>query len=307
MRAHAGVDTDQVAAVVERLGVLLDAGIASISAWRHAAEGSGSPVAEHVAASIRTPLDVPGGVAEAVAATPQRAGRGEPWLALAAAWAVAVEAGAPIAPALRRMAQVLRETAQSERDIEAALAGPIASGRIVLALPVVGILFALALGVDTLGVLVGSPPGWACLALGGGLVLLGRRWTSRLVQRAQRGDAAPGLALELTAIAVGGGAALPSARRLVQRSADEAGLPLDLTAVDEVLAFAQRAGVPVGALLRSEAESARRAARSAAQGRASALGVQLMLPLGICVLPAFIVLGVVPVMLALVSSTVRGF
>ncbi|MBH0110832.1 hypothetical protein I6E81_11695 [Salinibacterium sp. NG22] len=46
---------------------------------------------------------------------------------------------------------------------------------------------------------------------------------------------------------------------------------------------------------------------AAARAGAAALSVRLMLPLGLCVLPAFMVLGVLPLMVAVISSTVAGF
>jgi tight adherence protein B len=71
-----------------------------------------------------------------------------------------------------------------------------------------------------------------------------------------------------------------------------------------VLDFARTAGVPAVALLRSEADGCRRAARALAARRAVELETRLLLPLGLCVLPAFVLLGVMPIALAIVSSTV---
>ena len=74
--------------------------------------------------------------------------------------------------------------------------------------------------------------------------------------------------------------------------------------MDAVLAFARDAGVPAVVLLRSEADGRRRTARALAATRAAELETRLLLPLGLCVLPAFVLLGVVPIALAIVSSTV---
>ena len=52
---------------------------------------------------------------------------------------------------------------------------------------------------------------------------------------------------------------------------------------------------------RRELERAR--ARAAARETAEALGVRLMLPLGACILPAFLLIGVVPMLIGLLSST----
>ena len=59
-------------------------------------------------------------------------------------------------------------------------------------------------------------------------------------------------------------------------------------------------------LLRAEAARRRRTARADGAARAAALGVRLMLPLGVCVLPAFVLLGVVPLIVSVVTGTLGG-
>jgi tight adherence protein B len=72
----------------------------------------------------------------------------------------------------------------------------------------------------------------------------------------------------------------------------------------EVLELAQRAGVPAAALLRAAAEDVRDDAAAAGLAAAERLSVRLVLPLGVCVLPAFVLVGVVPVVVGVLSSTV---
>lgn len=72
----------------------------------------------------------------------------------------------------------------------------------------------------------------------------------------------------------------------------------------ETLDLAHRAGVPAAALLRNAAEDLRDDVAAASLAAAERLGVRLVLPLGLCVLPAFVVVGVVPVVVGLLSSTV---
>jgi tight adherence protein B len=81
----------------------------------------------------------------------------------------------------------------------------------------------------------------------------------------------------------------------------------DEAAISGVLALSRAAGVPAADLLRGEADQARRDARSHAQQAAASLATRLMLPLGLCVLPAFMLVGVAPLLLSVLSSTVRGF
>ena len=295
---------ETVATVVQRLSVLLDAGVVPGSAWQHAASGISSPVAQAVAAvaeggAVGRELVERLIAARVLAPEDER----EAWAALAAAWAAATESGAPLAPTLSRFAEVLRSLAQARREVDVALAGPIATARIVLALPVIGLLFGVLLGFDALRIVTTTPRGWACLVVGGLLVAGGVRWNRRLIRAARVQQATPGLALELLAIAVSGGASVDRSLELVDRVLGEASLGALGADADAVLEFSRTAGVPAAALLRAEAEEYRRAARAESQRRAVELGTRLLLPLGVCFLPAFIALGVVPIALSIVSST----
>jgi tight adherence protein B len=229
----------------------------------------------------------------------------EAWRGLAAAWAVATDAGAPLAPTLRSLAVSLRELAQAQRDIRVALAAPAATARMVMVLPVVGVLFGMALGFDTLATLTTTPLGLACLAVGSVLLLVANRWNRRLIRGAQPRQLTPGLEYDLTAIAVSGGAALERARAAVDNAVQRFDLTRDAAeGVESVLALSQRAGVPAAELLRGEAEEVRRRARSEVSERAAALSVTLLLPLGVCVLPAFMAVGVLPLVITIVTSSV---
>lgn len=286
-----------VAAVAQQLSVLLGAGLAPASAWRHVADRSA--VAEAVTREGATG-DASAVITAAAALEPATA---RAWSAIAAAWSVAIEVGAPLAPTLARLAAVLRDLDEGAREVELSIAGPRATSRIVLALPPFGILVGLALGVDALGVLVTTPIGLVCLVGGVALVVIARRWNRRLIAAARVADPSPGLALDLLAVGLSGGASPDRAVALVDAALRGSELePLD-GAAREQLAFAVGAGVPVASLLRAQADETRRVALADARTRAVLLGTRLLLPLGLCVLPSFVLLGVVPVAVALVSTT----
>ncbi|MCL2788632.1 MAG: type II secretion system F family protein [Micrococcales bacterium] len=86
--------------------------------------------------------------------------------------------------------------------------------------------------------------------------------------------------------------------------------PAPTTAHDDDLSFAVRralglaweSGVAAGPLLQGAAVRERRTARRRANVAAGQLGVRLMLPLGLCFLPAFVALGLVPVVMSLASG-----
>jgi tight adherence protein B len=268
----ASTSFDELATLVERLAVLLGAGVTPDSAWEHL-----------------------GG---------RRTGDSEAWRGLEAAWDVATDAGAPLAPTLHRFAASLRALGDNERDARTAMAGPQATTRLMLALPLVGVLFGLALGFDTVGTLFTTVPGLLCLGIGLVLVLAARFWSTRMLRSARAPTAVPGLGFDLVAIAVSGGASFP--RALAAVAAAQSAYRLVPDDPSEILELSSRAGVPAALLLRSAAEQARREARARGQRAAERLGVTLMLPLGLCVLPAFMVLAVAPMLLAVVSSTVIG-
>jgi pilus assembly protein TadC len=78
-----------------------------------------------------------------------------------------------------------------------------------------------------------------------------------------------------------------------------------LGSVARDLARAADAGTAIGALLARHAEAARSAAHAAALARAKAVGVRTIIPVSVCYLPAFFLLGVVPVIAGVLASLLR--
>lgn len=295
-----GEDSVALATLARRLAVLLGAGVAPATAWTHA--GTGTPLAEW---ATRIARGEPGGIADRIAGGSAGA-LSEERAALAAIWSVSVAAGAPLAVALRAYAELLRGFAETERQRRVALSGPTATARLVMAMPVLGLVLGTALGQDTVGVLLGTPIGWGCLLSGAGLMGAAWAWNRALLRRAAATPRLPGLAAELVAVAMQGGFAAGRARDLVASVLARRGIAADLATVDAAMRVATAAGAPVAELLRAEAEEARRIALGAAAERAERLSVLLMMPLGLCVLPAFLALGVVPMIVGLLASTISA-
>jgi len=143
---------------------------------------------------------------------------------------------------------------------------------------------------------------------------------------ADRGAAAPVLdllvLLDLVDAAVAAGAGLPRALAAVgdaaggpdgaamrrassalvmgaDWSAAWAGAPARLGPVIDGLAPTWATGAAPGPVLRAAAEHVRRERRRATREAAARLGVHLVLPLGLCFLPAFMLIGLVPVLISL--------
>ncbi|MDN6171055.1 MAG: type II secretion system F family protein [Micrococcaceae bacterium] len=78
--------------------------------------------------------------------------------------------------------------------------------------------------------------------------------------------------------------------------------PAELLGIGEALAFAHLTGAATSGLLRSAADQARRSEARRTEKEAAELGVKMVIPLGVCALPAFICLGIVPVVMALLPA-----
>ncbi|WP_426519517.1 type II secretion system F family protein [Diaminobutyricibacter sp. McL0618] len=302
-RAARSLAIDGLAILADTVATLLEAGIVPEVAWAYLAEAGNDPLAVAVGRAVARGESVVAAIVHGGDAPSRRVK--EARAVLAAAWWVASESGAPLAACLRACADSFRGQGDTERDIAVALAGPVLTARMVSILPLVGLLFGAVLGFDTVGALTGSPVGWGLLIGGVLLMGLGAAWNRMLVRRATQTNGDRAIELELLSVALSGGAAIAVARELVAE-ATRRFLPGGAEAgstVDHVLQLSARAGIPAGGLLRSEADRRRRESRSAGQTAASTLAVRLMLPLGLCVLPSFMFLGVAPLVLVIVSST----
>lgn len=283
-------DALAVARAVDRVAVLVAAGVPPPRALTLVAElGAGAGTGPRRSSSVGRPPSTGGSEVDGVLA-------------------VAARTGSPIVPALRALAGALRDRAAAERAVRTALAGPRASARVVLTLPAFGVLLGSAWGVDTVGVLTRTPLGWSCVVVAALLVAVAVRWSGHLLAAAAADTGgAPGLLLEVWAVALSGGGAWSDADRTVAAVYGDRDWPeVDRRRLAETLALADHAGVPAAGLLRAAAVDRR--ADAAAEGlvRAERLGVRLVLPLGVCVLPAFVCVGVVPVVLGILSSTSPG-
>ncbi|MEX0426354.1 type II secretion system F family protein [Nocardioides sp. DS6] len=132
----------------------------------------------------------------------------------------------------------------------------------------------------------------------------------RLLSAALASGTAPGEALTLVAEALPGPAAdriAPVAARLglgADPAAAWRGLAEEpaLAPLGRALARAHATGTPVASSVARLADELARAARGEVEDRARAVGVKAAVPLGLCLLPAFLLIGVVPIVGGLLSQ-----
>jgi Flp pilus assembly protein TadB len=198
------------------------------------------------------------------------------------------------------------------------------------------------LSLRTLQRLIGVAVSIACVAafgVGGGLltalvaVPLAVGVAARLHERPQRARASPTLALtlDLVAVALRAGQPLSEALILAAPAADaECGERLarvggllrlgadpaeawraagDVGVLEPVAVAAVRSassGVRLAAEFEQLAREVRAQLRSAAQARAARSGVLVAAPLGLCFLPSFVCLGIVPTVVGIAGAVLSG-
>lgn len=98
---------------------------------------------------------------------------------IAACWRVGSR-GVGLVDAVQHVAASERSAEDVRVEMEAQLAGPRATARLLSMLPLIGIGLGMLMGADPLAWLLGTLPGRLCLAAGVGLTLLGAWWTGRI-------------------------------------------------------------------------------------------------------------------------------
>lgn len=227
------------------------------------------------------------------------------WRVLGAAWSLAEVSGAPFAPVLDRIALALRSMNELSRKREVLLAGPRTTVRLIAWLPIVAIGVGFLFGFDPLPVFL-TPFGAGLLVVGFTLQLAGIRWARALTARVEAEDRVAGLECELMWIALSGGASPESALpRVADAVSDHRAEWIEFRSLcrgeplDRALREATRAGVPASSLLQSAASEERAKVQARLETEAERLSVRILIPLAVCILPAFVILGVVPVIITL--------
>ncbi len=106
--------------------------------------------------------------------------------ALNACWRVGIQSGSGLATSVSRLALSLREAQETRFQLEAELAGPRATARMLALLPAVGIGLGYLMGAQPLTWLLSNPLGWLSLVVGVSLTAVGVWWTSAIAAKVER-------------------------------------------------------------------------------------------------------------------------
>ena len=204
--------------------------------------------------------------------------------------------GGQIAPTLDRFATVLNTLERSRSELALAVAGPKASSRLVMSLPILVFIGAGISGIPIFQALARPSLVWLSLMLGSLMFWAGSRWTNRLLEKATPESKDPGIHLDALAIAVRAG--LP-----IQVAASQLESHLGSLPTEELTKLASRSGIALADLLEEQANLARFEQFTADRLRIQKTSVSVLWPLGLTVLPAFVLIAIVPVGSALIQAS----
>ncbi len=211
------------------------------------------------------------------------------------------ELGSPVREGLAALSSAIQRSERVQDSHRAALAAPMLATRMLLFLPVGSALLGVLFGFDTVGFLFGNVLGWLCLLAGVGLTWLAMRWSRTLLERASNVELLPGFTLVLIGLALSSGA--PSSRAVAVATSIRPCTPPEERALHHALANARTSGAPLSRVLDAHHLALVREVERDANLVAAKLPVRLTVPLAVGILPAFIVLGVLPLLASALAST----
>ena len=232
--------------------------------------------------------------------------------------------GAPMADILDAIGDSIDDAQAVAEARRVASAGPLMSARVLAALPLIGIVSALALGASPWQFYTGVTVGRICALLGAAAWVVGIALCRRILARARSvdEDTDPALACDLVAAGLACGAAIPRvldalaaacARESLAWTAQalRLGVPWDEAweetpewahPLRDALESSWTSGNAPETMLARSASWERRARLAEAKTRAEELSVRLVGPLGACFLPAFLALGIAPLLASLTGG-----
>ena len=276
------------------MATLLRAGLDTEAVWAAIDE----PPAHEVCRRVRSGVPVHQAVA-ALEAT------GE-WAVISDVWSYASRTGIPRAEICEVVGAALENLRSLRRAAETARSGTQMSVRVLAALPPVGVVMAALMGLDTFGFMVGTGLGWSCASVGAGLSVWGWRWMARLVADVPLPELTTGVLCDLAAHTVRSGISGAAMVSALEPLAARWSAADQLEVIRTVAQSSRSTGMPMASALAAWADSLRRGAADAAQRAIEQLPSRLVVPVGVCLFPAFILLVVVPTVVAMASRTLAA-
>jgi tight adherence protein B len=219
---------------------------------------------------------------------------------------ISLDSGSAIASELEFVAELFSSRERNIKRIEIAHASPKSTARLMLLLPLLILGMAEFLGWGALGSLTQRPIIAVSIFLGLALLLISKVITSSLLKRAKPAESFAGFYLLGVALQISSGTNLYVAQsRATENYADifDGPPPLEeLTIMEQVAELVEQKGARANELLRKQAKLMQEKTQQETELKIEKLGVKLMVPLGLGVLPAFVFLAIVPLMVTTLGA-----
>jgi tight adherence protein B len=219
---------------------------------------------------------------------------------------VAIDSGSAVADEFEAVAELVKSRERLIQRVDVAHASPKATARLVIWLPVLILIMAQLVGWNVLDSILGTPIVFLSLSCGLVLLLVAKLITSKMLSRAKPTESYIGFFLMGVAIESSAGSNLAKAKdRTLNIYQEVFGcLPAEkeLEQLVHLEKLVNETGARVSGLLLRQAQSLQEAELVRTEIKIEKLGVRLMLPLGLGVLPAFVLLAIVPLMVTTLGT-----
>lgn len=220
--------------------------------------------------------------------------------------AVCQAAGGSPVSALRNLEQIAEQQHQNQWRLRVASTVPRSTARLMLGLPLGAALLGQLLGLGSIAIFFNSTPALASLLCGLMLLLAAQAWSQRILALANRVEQGDQIVLDAIALCLDTGLPLGQARGIAQTIFQEVfkkqvaeQIQIEIS---EFAAFSELSGAPVAKLFRNRAEQNRRARANEQNEGIERVSIRLLTPLALLVLPAFVLIAVLPITISLITN-----
>lgn len=221
------------------------------------------------------------------------------WLCHRFLLCVSEESGASPLTAVRELERIAEQDFENQAKVRVSATVPKATARLVLWLPLAAVAFGQLTGLGSIKVFFESPLAFVALLLGFMLLIAASIWSGRILSNAHDESREDAIALDAMALCLDAGLETKQARDISLRNFSVCfNRELNQTEQKQILdllQFSDLSGAPIAKLLRNCAEQIRRSQSHLQSEILEKLSVRLLYPLATLVLPAFVLIAVLPI------------
>lgn len=192
-----------------------------------------------------------------------------------------IYSGAPVRQVAKRLVGFELDLERFRSELATANAVPIATRKLLLWLPALSLVLGQLAGFGTLAAIF-QPLGAVAIAIAGTLILIGIRWSGKLLRPLLTVPQHPAFELLRFSLLL------------------SAGTPLSHShpdALSKLVELSRLTGAPLRELVEIEIELVTQRALQEAMAKAKRMSIELLVPMALTVLPAFLILTIVPMLI----------